>query len=250
MKKASKPREPSKASLHMIPEVDFEQARVRRNPSAARIAAEGIHVSRGRPNKGTETGPSGPRSVKARSKVDQILQLKVTLAEVEPVVWRRLLVPAEMTLAKLHSALQPAMGWTNSHLHCFEVAGRRIGMVGVEEDSPELEDERRIRLASVLPGKGASLLYQYDYGDDWEHLVEVEDVTRPDRRLSYPLCIAGARACPPEDCGGPLGYQELVTALANPKHPEHDQVLTWLGGHFDPGSFDANAVNRMLREGR
>jgi hypothetical protein len=93
-------------------------------------------------------------------------------------------------------------------------------------------------------------VYQYDYGDDWEHLVEVEAVTGTDRRLSYPLCIAGARACPPEDRGGPLGYDELITALANAKHAEHDQVLTWVGGHFDPDSFDTNAVNRRLREGR
>ncbi len=186
----------------------------------------------------------------ARPKADQIVQLKVTLAEVEPPVWRRLLVPADMTLAKLHDALQAAMGWTNSHLHCFEIAGRRIGMVGVEEDSPELEDERRVRVASVLAKKGAKLLYRYDYGDDWEHVVEVEDVTAPDRRLSFPLCIAGARACPPEDCGGAGGYEELLTALSNPKHDEHDQMLTWVGGHFDPDSFDANAVNRLFRYGR
>jgi hypothetical protein len=152
-------REPSPASLREIPEVDFEAARVRRNPYAARAAA------------------------------DAILQLKVTLAEVEPPVWRRLLVPAGVTLAKLHRTLQDAMGWTNSHLHCFEVAGRRIGMVGVEEDSPELEDERRVKVSSVLPAKGAKLVYRYDYGDDWEHVVEVEEVTSPDHRLSYPLCI-------------------------------------------------------------
>jgi len=103
----------------------------------------------------------------ARSKADQILQLKVTLAEVQPPVWRRLLIPADVTLAKLHDALQAAMGWTNSHLHCFEIAGRRIGMVGVEEDSPELEDERRVRVTSVLPRRGARLVYRYDYGDDW-----------------------------------------------------------------------------------
>ena len=91
-----------------------------------------------------------------------------------------------MMLAQLHDTLQDAMGWTNSHLHCFEVAGRRIGMVGVEEDSPELEDERRVRITSVLPRKGARLVYRYDYGDDWEHVVEVEDVAAPDRRLAYP----------------------------------------------------------------
>lgn len=89
-----------------------------------------------------------------RTKANQIYRLKVTLGEVEPPVWRRLLVQADMTLASLHDALQAAMGWTNSHLHCFEVAGRRIGMVGVEEDSPELEDERRVRVASVLPKEG------------------------------------------------------------------------------------------------
>jgi len=109
-----------------------------------------------------------------------------------------------MTLARLHDAFQDAMGWTNSHLHCFEIAGRRIGMVGIEEDSPELEDERRVRVTSVLPRKGVRLVYRYDYGDDWEHVVELEDVTSRDRRLSYPVCIAGARACPPEDCGGRL----------------------------------------------
>ncbi len=141
----------------------------------------------------------------ARSKADRILQLKVTLAEVAPPVWHRLLVPADMSLAKLHDALQDAMGWTNSHLHCFEIEGRRIGMVGVEEDSPELEDERRVRVSGVLPKKGSKLVYRYDYGDDWEHVIEVEEVTARDRRLAYPLCIAGARACPPEDCGGQAG---------------------------------------------
>lgn len=215
--RAGRARAPSSASLREMPEVDFHGARLRRNPYVARTEA------------------------------DAILRLKVVLAEVEPPVWRRLLVPAGITLAKLHRALQDAMGWTNSHLHCFEVAGRRIGMVGIEEDSPELEDERRVKVSSVLPQKGAKLVYRYDYGDDWEHLVEVEEVISADRRHSYPLCIAGARACPPEDCGGPFSYGEFVKALADPDHEEHDQILTWVGGHFDPDSFDANAVNRLLR---
>jgi hypothetical protein len=128
-----------------------------------------------------------------------------------------------MTLAKLHRVLQDAMGWTNSHLHCFEIEGRRIGMVGVEEDSPELEDERRVRLASVLPKK-ARTVYRYDYGDDWEHVIEIEDVTAPDRRRSYRCARAGARVLP--GLRG-VGYEELLTALPNPKHAEHDQMLTW-----------------------
>ncbi len=184
-----------------------------------------------------------------RTKANQIYQLKVTLAEIQPPVWRRVLVPSEMTLAKLHHVLQDAMGWTNSHLHCFEVDGRCIGMVGVEEDHPELEDERRVRAASVLPKKGAKLVYRYDYGDDWEHVVEVEEVTAADRRLAYPLCVGGARACPPEDSGGPGGHENLLSVLASPEHEEHDEMLTWVGGHFDPEGFDANAVNRLLRDG-
>jgi hypothetical protein len=182
-----------------------------------------------------------------RTKANQIYRLKVTLGEVEPPIWRRLLVPADATLAELHRVIQDAMGWTNSHLHCFEVAGRRIGMVGVEEDSPELEDERRVRVASILPRKGAKLLYRYDYGDDWEHVVEIEEVTVPDRRLAYPLCIGGARACPPEDCGGAGGYEDLLRALTKPEDERHDELLAWVGGHFDPEGFDANAVNRLLR---
>lgn len=183
-----------------------------------------------------------------RATANQIYRIKVTLTDVRPLVWRRLLVPAEMTLAQLHRVLQVAIGWTNSHLHCFEADGRCIGMVGVEEDHPELEDERRVRLASVLPKKGAKLVYRYDYGDDWEHVIEVEEVTRPDRRLSYPLCVGGARACPPEDCGGAGGYENLLAVLASSEHEEHDDLLTWIGGHFDPDGFDANAVNRLLRD--
>ena len=91
-------------------------------------------------------------------------------------------------------------------------------------------------------------MYRYDYGDDWEHVVEVEDVTGPDRRLTYPLCVGGARACPPEDCGGAGGYENLLGVLASPEHGEHDEMLTWVGGDFDPAGFDANAVNRLLRD--
>jgi hypothetical protein len=185
-----------------------------------------------------------------RKQPKKIYQLKVTLNDTAPAVWRRLLVPADATLAQLHRVLQEAMGWTNSHLHCFEVDGRRFGMVGIEEDTDDLEDERRIRVSTVLPKKGSTLIYRYDYGDDWEHLVTVEAVTEPDVRYAYPLCVGGARACPPEDCGGTSGYEELVRVIKSPGDQEHDGTLTWLGGHFDPDSFDANAVNRALRLGR
>ncbi len=176
-----------------------------------------------------------------------VLQLKVTLEGVSPPVWRRLLVPGTMTLGKLHGTFQAAMGWTNSHLHCFELGDRRFGMVGVEEDAEDLEDERRIRLATLLRRKGDELLYRYDYGDDWEHRVVLEAVVPVDRRFAYPLCAGGGRACPPEDCGGPGGYEELLRALVSSKNPGHDEAVTWVGGYFDPDGFDANSVNGVLR---
>lgn len=142
------------------------------------------------------------------------------------------------------------MSWTNSHLHCFDFGDHRFGMVGIEEDAEDLEDERRTRVATLLQRKGDELVYRYDYGDDWEHLVLLESVMHPDDRLRYPLCVGGRRACPPEDCGGVNGYEELLRVLASPKDPEHDTMLAWVGGYFDPESFDPNAVNRALRFGR
>jgi hypothetical protein len=186
----------------------------------------------------------------APPKAKKIYRIKVTLQDTAPAVWRRLLVPADMTLAKFHDVLQDAMGWTDSHLHCFETWSGRYGMIGIEEDADDLKDERRVKLSAVLPSKEARLLYRYDYGDDWEHLVELEDVLEPDPRLQYPLCIDGKRACPPEDCGGTSGYEELCRVLKSPKGEEHDSILTWLGGYFDPAGFDANAVNRTIRYGR
>jgi hypothetical protein len=180
----------------------------------------------------------------------KILQLTITLQEVEPAVWRRVLVPADSTFAQLHHVVQLAMGWMDSHLHCFNIGERSIGMPHIEEEHPGLEDERRVRLESVVREKGAMFAYEYDYGDGWEHALVVEDVIEPDDRFAYPLCIGGARACPPEDCGGPTGYEELLRTLRSARHPEHDHLLTWIGGYFDPKSFDANAVNRAFRFGR
>jgi Plasmid pRiA4b ORF-3-like protein len=186
----------------------------------------------------------------APTKAKKIFRLKVTLQDTTPVVWRRLLVPADMTLAKFHDVLQDAMPWTNSHLHCFEAWSGRYGMVGIEEDADDLKDERRVKLSAVLPSEGACLLYRYDYGDDWEHLVGLEAILEHDRRHQYPLCVGGSRACPPEDCGGTSGYDELCRVLKSPKDEEHDTTLTWVGGYFDPAGFDANAVNRAFRYGR
>src|SRR6266849_2543272 len=179
-----------------------------------------------------------------------IFQLKVSLEDTRPLIWRRILVPSNFTLDKLHAVLQEAMGWTNSHLHQFTLHDRRIGDPRVDEDAgPQLEDERKVHLVHLL-GEGQRFVYEYDFGDGWTHELLVEKVLAPDERLQYPLCIAGARACPPEDVGGVGGYENFLEAMRDPEHEEHDQIVTWVGGVFDPEGFDVNAVNRNLRASR
>jgi hypothetical protein len=184
---------------------------------------------------------------RSRSAPKAIYQLKVTLEGVKPPVWRRLLVPAGIPLPKLHAILQEAMGWTNSHLHQFSLRDRSFADTSMIEDAEELnmEDERKVRLDGLV-GPGQSLIYEYDFGDSWRHTLLVEKQLEPDPRFRYPLCIGGARACPPEDCGGPPGYASFLLALKDANHPEHDANVTWAGGVFDPAGFGLNSVNRAL----
>jgi len=186
-----------------------------------------------------------PRRSRAAPKA--IYQLKVTLEDVQPPVWRRLLVPADIRLPKLHATLQEAMGWTNSHLHQFSLRDRHFGDASIDGELEELnmEDERKVRLQDLV-GPGQSLIYEYDFGDSWEHTVQVEEQLEPDSRFPYPLCLGGARACPPEDCGGPPGYANFLMALKDSAHPEHDDTVTWAGGVFDPEGFSLNSVNAAL----
>lgn len=179
-----------------------------------------------------------------------VYQLKVTLLEVSPAVWRRLLVSSDVTLEELHHLLQETVGWTDSHLHRFTLGERRFGNLRhFEGEDPGLENERRARLDHLV-GNGEVLLYEYDFGDGWVHEVRVEKVLELDHRITYPLCTSGARACPPEDCGGPHGYERLLETLADASHEKHDDMLRWVGGYFDPRGFDANRVNRALHRER
>lgn len=150
-----------------------------------------------------------------------------------------------MTLAELHRVLQVAMGWDDYHLHEFEIAGVRYGTDDGEGWGPAPKDERRTRLDRVAR-KGTRFTYEYDFGDGWEHDVEVEDVLDAEAGEAYPACTAGERACPPEDCGGVWGYGELLAAIADPDHDEHEALLEWVGGAFDPEHLDLAGVNRVL----
>ena len=177
--------------------------------------------------------------------VRQVYQVKITLGEVEPPVWRRVLIPGGYTLDRVHRVIQYAMGWQDYHLHSFEIDGIQYG-----EPDPDgelvLRDELDARLDTVAK-KGSRFSYTYDFGDWWEHELLVEDVFpgEPDER--YPTCTDGARACPPEDVGGAYGYTDLLAALADPGHPDHEQMRSWLGRSFDPEAFRPEPATTLLR---
>jgi hypothetical protein len=175
----------------------------------------------------------------------QIYQLKVTLQEVTPVVWRRLLVPGGYTLDRLHRAIQLAFGWQDFHLHSFEVEGVQYGQPDPTGELG-LRDELDARLDAVA-GKDSSFVYTYDFGDWWEHEVEVEAISLADPDERYPVCLDGQQACPPEDVGGAYGYANLLTALADPAHRDHEAMVAWLGRPFDPSVFDPGRATTLLR---
>src|SRR5438477_7049629 len=172
--------------------------------------------------------------------------LKVILQGTDPPVWRRLLVRSNTTLADVHQILQWAMGWENSHLHQFHFGNTTYGPSSFADFGPRPKDEGRARLATVAP-LGTQFMYEYDFGDGWEHIVEVEKVLPAGDGEHYPRCVGGERACPPEDCGGSWGYAEMLDTINSGPSDERDELLDWLGDTFDPDHFDADALNSMLR---
>jgi len=177
-----------------------------------------------------------------------ILQLKISLVGVsKPAVWRRVLVPADVRLDRLHEVIQAAMGWEDYHMHVITNGSAEYGI-----PDPELghRDERRTMLNHLLERPGDRIQYTYDFGDGWEHDILVEGVLAGVPDAPYPVCLTGKGACPPEDCGGVWGYAQLREALADPAHEEHENMLEWLGldgaSEFDPASFDVDKVNGAL----
>jgi hypothetical protein len=178
-----------------------------------------------------------------------IYQLKITLLEIEPPIWRRFHVREDITLTALHDYIQGVMqGWMDCHLHEFEIGGERYGVPDHEyDDVPEMrqKNEKQHRLCDLVR-PGDVFLYRYDFGDNWEHTVGVEERLQADPDVKYPICIAGQRHCPPEDCGGSMGYEEFLEAISNPRHEEHKHYLKWVGGSFDPEAFDLKRANDIL----
>ena len=190
----------------------------------------------------------------AARKSDQraIRQLKVTIKHIEPPIWRRLQVPADIKLAALHDVLQTAFGWTDSHLHQFVIGDVFYGLPDPDfsDWGRQVNDERRARLHKVTRRGVKRFVYEYDFGDGWEHQVILEKVLAPEEGVAYPRCVAGARACPLEDCGGPWGYQALLEAILDPDHPDYDEMSEWLDEDFDSEAFDLEAVNARLQPRR
>jgi len=184
-----------------------------------------------------------------KSTTSEIYELKVTLLGTSPPIWRRLQVPADMTLAQLHDVLQTAMGWQDGHMHEFSVGQRRFGRPDPQArlmGLPSVENERTVRLSSLLSRTGSKVIYTYDFGDSWEHSIVLEKRLLGDPNATYPVCTDGQLACPPEDCGGIPGFYDLVEVLNDPNHKRHEEMLDWVGDDFDPQAFSVDQVNRML----
>ncbi len=187
--------------------------------------------------------------VKKKSDEKKIYQLKVTLREIKPPIWRRLLVPHDMHLHQLHRVLQIVMGWTDSHLHEFIIDRESYGDRSLSIDmGHEMANEKLVRLYRAAPAEKSKFLYVYDLGDCWEHEILVEKILPLEKRVRYPLCVKGKRACPPEDCGGVPGYYDLLESLKDPSHPEHDRMFDWLPGDFDSERLDIEQVNTKLAD--
>jgi hypothetical protein len=168
---------------------------------------------------------------------------------VKPPVWRRIVVGSDTTLGELAPILEAAMGWLGGHLHAFEVDGTRYGTPDPDWDLDDL-DEDEFLLGDVLPAVGSKMRWDYDFGDGWEHTVLVEKIGPADPEVEYPVCLAGRRACPPEDCGGPFGYAALLDALADPGHPDHEQLRAWAPADFDPARFNTEEANIAMHSPR
>ena len=182
--------------------------------------------------------------VKGSQKEASIYQVKVRLLGVLPPVWRRFLVDDGVSLGTLHDIIQIVMGWDGCHLHFFTIGETEYGDPRQVDD---VKNENSAKLKKLITEPGMKIFYEYDFGDRWIHSIIFEKVLPPEQGMDYPVCIAGKRACPPDDCGGPWGYGHFLEAISNPEDPEHEEMLEWAGGGFDPGAFDIKRVNNALK---
>jgi hypothetical protein len=177
-----------------------------------------------------------------------VYQLKITLLGIQPPIWRRIQVPSTIPLCCLHDAIQVVFGWTDTHLHHFEKHGEYWGVA--DEEFEGRNDENKVELRKVLLRVGDSMTYTYDFGDNWRHRILLEKIIRAELSATRPICVSGRRRRPPEDIGGPSGYQEFLKVLFEPGHEVPERFRAWAGGTFHPEEFDVKVVNTILERMR
>jgi hypothetical protein len=197
--------------------------------------------------------PNLPTRAKKARTTGTVMQFKIALLHAKPPIWRRIQFE-DCTLDKLHEHIQTSMGWTNSHLHHFRIGGELYGdPLLMQEDFEDLDyrASTKTRLSDIVPknNKPFRFLYEYDFGDSWEHEVLFEGRPHAETGRKYPICLEGERACPPEDCGGVWGYADLLEAIGDKNHERHEELIEWIGGSFDPEEFDAAKATKAMKKG-
>ena len=179
----------------------------------------------------------------------EIYQIKVQLMDIRPPIWRRCLLSSTSSLKDFHEILQVVMGWENYHLHLFVVNDTRYGEIDPEfANEDDWDDESAVKLKDIFRSVGDSMLYQYDFGDGWQHKITLEKILPFNTDQVLPQCIKGKRHCPPEDVGGTWGYDNMIEILSDPSHPEYRSMKEWVGENFEPEHFSVSEVNTMLAE--
>ncbi len=184
-----------------------------------------------------------------KKKFDQVYQFKISLRDIKPPIWRRIQVPETYSFWDLHVAIQDSMGWSDCHLHQFEMFSPSIGMnikIGILDEEGydmDIHPGWKLKIADHFSMEDKSAAYTYDFGDNWEHKIQLEKILPREKNTNYPVCIGGKRAGPPEDCGGVSGYENLLETINDPDNEEYEETIEWLGGEFDPEHFDPGEVH-------
>ncbi len=181
--------------------------------------------------------------------MEKIFQIQIALRGFKPKIWRRIQIPSDLLLSDFHMIIQITMGWTNSHLHQFIKDGT-FYTVRMQDDDywDEMDnvDYEKMKVSDLLNKENEKIIYEYDFGDGWEHDIILEKILPIDNRLQYPICLTGKMSCPPEDCGGVWGYSDMLEVLKDPKHKEYESYIEWIGEKFDPKYFNKNEINELL----
>jgi hypothetical protein len=184
---------------------------------------------------------------------NKIYQIQIALRGFKPKIWRRILIPSDLLLSDFHAIIQTTMGWTNSHMHQF-VKGKTFYSVKLADDDmwDDMDSvdyaKKKIRISDLLKKEKDKIMYEYDFGDGWQHDLILEKILAVDNTIKYPICLTGKMNCPPEDCGGIWGYSDILEILKQPDHEEYESFVEWLGDEFDPEYFDKDEITELLQD--